>query len=64
MTTNALGYRDYLQRSFKSRINTNPAYSLRAFARDIGLHPARLSMVLSKKQGHTHQKLERLLQHV
>lgn len=28
-------YRDYLQREFQIRTRKNPAYSLRAFARDL-----------------------------
>lgn len=51
MGTELTSYRDYLRRSFEDRISANPRYSLRAFARDIGLDPARLSLILSKKQG-------------
>src|SRR5690606_12528133 len=33
------------------RLGRNPRYSLRAFARDLGLGPTRLSEILSGKQG-------------
>jgi cyanate lyase len=38
---------DILKNIFQERINKNPKYSLRAFARDIGLSPSLLSMVMS-----------------
>lgn len=44
-------YRSYLKRELEERCQRNPKYSLRAFARDLELHPARLSLVLNKKQG-------------
>ena len=42
-------YSEYLHFILKHRANKNPGYSLRAFARDIHLSPARLSQVLSGK---------------
>lgn len=42
-------YVDYLHQVLKDRNQRNPNYSLRAFARDINLSPARLSEVLRGK---------------
>ena len=44
-------YRDLLKTEFHIRILRNRRYSLRAYARDIGLSPAMLSQVLSSKAG-------------
>lgn len=46
MNSAAPHYRDFLEREFASRLRRNPGYSLRAFARDIGLPASRLSEVL------------------
>jgi uncharacterized protein (TIGR02147 family) len=46
-----LGYRDTLRHELVSRCDANPRYSLRAFARDLGLDPARLSDILNEKKG-------------
>jgi uncharacterized protein (TIGR02147 family) len=44
-----LDYREHLSQAFASRTRANPRYSLRAFARDIGLSPSRLSEVMAGK---------------
>lgn len=44
-------YREVLQERLSERLSGNPHYSLRAFARDIGLSPAQLSSVLNGKRG-------------
>jgi uncharacterized protein (TIGR02147 family) len=44
-------YRSYLKSIFRGRSQTNPRYSLRAFARDLGISAGRLSLVLNNKQG-------------
>lgn len=44
-------YRDTLRSELERRRERNPAYSLRAMARDVGLAPSRLSEVLSGKAG-------------
>ena len=44
-------YRDVLKGALESRMTRNSGYSLRAFARDLKLHPARLSSILSGKKG-------------
>lgn len=36
-------YRNYLKREFSVRQKRNPSYSLRAYARDIGMQPSKLS---------------------
>lgn len=44
-------YREILKNEFKKRVKLNASYSLRAFARDIGINPARLSHVLNGTYG-------------
>ncbi|MGE3975888.1 MAG: TIGR02147 family protein [Bdellovibrionales bacterium] len=43
-------YRNYLKASLAIRIAKNPRYSLRTFAKHLGLAPATLSMILSGKK--------------
>ncbi len=51
-------YRLILQKELTNRCESNPRYSLRAFARDLKLSPSRLSEVLNKKQGLSRQAAE------
>jgi len=44
-------YHDLLDEEFEKRKNFNEAYSLRAFARDLGLPAPRLSLILKKREG-------------
>ena len=44
-------YRAYLKADLESRLGRNPAYSLRAYARDLQIAPQILSSVLKKKKG-------------
>ena len=44
-------YRQILKAELETRVARNGTYSLRAFARDIGLSPASLSLVMNGKQG-------------
>ncbi len=44
-------YRDYLEREFQVRQRRNPGYSLRAFARDLGMQPSKLSEVFRGLRG-------------
>lgn len=44
-------YKQYLEREFQTRLRRNPGYSLRAFARDIGMQPSKLSEVLRGLRG-------------
>lgn len=46
-----LNYRDTLRRAFADRCARNASYSLRAFARDLGMMPSRLSEVLNRRRG-------------
>lgn len=43
--------RDILKKVFADRVAKNPAYSLRSFARDLGLSPASMSLVLNGGRG-------------
>lgn len=51
MILGARDYREVLRSALLERQGSNPAYSLRAFARDVGLTAAQLSLVLSGKRG-------------
>jgi uncharacterized protein (TIGR02147 family) len=44
-------YRAILKGEFEQRCNRNPRYSLRAFAKALGISPARVSEIFSGKQG-------------
>ncbi len=44
-------YREWLKETFAVRCKKNPSYSLRAFARDLGLFPSHLCDVFNGKQG-------------
>ncbi len=44
-------YRSILSSAYRSRQTRNPAYSLRAFSRDLGLTPTRMSDILAGRQG-------------
>jgi uncharacterized protein (TIGR02147 family) len=47
----AFGYRETLLGEFQQRTRQNPAYSLRAFSRDIGVPASNLSNILRSKRG-------------
>lgn len=49
MLTN--NYRDILKLELSERCKGNPKYSLRSFARDLGISPSRLSRILNEKEG-------------
>ncbi|WP_415062167.1 TIGR02147 family protein [Bdellovibrio sp.] len=44
-------YRDLIVREFRRRQEENPAYSLRAFSKDLELPPTRLSDILNRRSG-------------
>ena len=44
-------YQQILRTHLTDRTKHNPRYSLRAFARDLGMSPSRISEILSGKQG-------------
>ena len=44
-------YKHYLKDVLEQRLHARRRYSLRAFARDLGMNPARLSCVLNDKKG-------------
>ena len=44
-------YRDVLKEMLGTRVASNPNYSLRAFARDLGISASTLSHVLSLRKG-------------
>jgi uncharacterized protein (TIGR02147 family) len=50
MQTQATNYRDYLREILIEKKKTNPLFSLRSFARTLGIQPAFLSYVLSGKR--------------
>jgi uncharacterized protein (TIGR02147 family) len=57
-------YRTLIQNHLSRRLAANPRYSLRAFARDLGLSPAYLSQILSGKRGLAVRKARAVLEKV
>jgi uncharacterized protein (TIGR02147 family) len=51
MSETGLNYRDFIVKELKRRQALNPAYSLRAFARDLNVTISRISEVLTGKTG-------------
>ena len=51
MTNTAIDYRLIIRDQFNYRCKANPRYSLRAFARDLNISCARLSLILNGKRG-------------
>jgi uncharacterized protein (TIGR02147 family) len=49
-------YRNYLREEFLKRLAKNPQYSLRAFARTVGLAPSRVSQLFNQRQGLSKRK--------
>lgn len=49
--TDVFTYRNYLEREFDGRCRRNSRYSMRAFARDIGIQASKLSEILKKQCG-------------
>ncbi len=46
-----LHYTEFLEREYQTHLRRNPSYSLRAFARDLGMQPSKLSEVLRGIRG-------------
>lgn len=55
-------YRHYLQNEFEKRKVRNPHYSLRAFARDLGASPSRISEAINGKRGISLKLASQLIQ--
>lgn len=49
-----------LEKRFEAKQSQNPLYSLRAFARDLGISSGQLSMILSKKRGVSAESADRM----
>lgn len=49
-------YREILREAWMKRLRKNPSHSLRAFARELGLAPSRLSEIFQGKQGLSRKK--------
>jgi uncharacterized protein (TIGR02147 family) len=54
-------FRDFLQETFDSRVRKNSKYSLRAFARDLGLNDSTLSQLLNERRKITTRHVERVI---
>lgn len=52
----ARDYRDYLRAEYSTRVRRNARYSLRAFARDLGMSPANLSGILKGTHGMSRER--------
>ncbi len=61
MISTLMNYRQYLTREFDRRCQRNPRYSLRAFARDLGLSASRLSEILRVQSGLSESAAEKLI---
>ena len=53
-------FRDILIEAYEKRVVKNPAYSLRAFARDLMVSPAHLSQVVRGKEGFSRVSAKRI----
>lgn len=53
-------YREWMKETLKERVENNPAYSLRAFARDLKLSPASISLILNGRKGLSKPSAERV----
>lgn len=56
----ATDYREWMKATLKERIDNNPSYSLRAFARDLKLSPASISLILNGRKGLSKPTAERV----
>jgi uncharacterized protein (TIGR02147 family) len=54
-------YQQILQQTFKERSRLNPSYSLRSYARDLGLAPSTLSELFNGKKGISPRKAAALI---
>jgi uncharacterized protein (TIGR02147 family) len=57
-------YRQFLEREFQARLRRNAGYSLRAFARDIGMQPSKLSEVLRGVRGLSKRTAEKVAKRI
>ncbi len=57
-STSTNNYREILQAEYEERSTRNPAYSMRSFARDIGLSPSTLSEVVKGRYGLSRARAE------
>jgi len=57
-------YIEMLKTEYRNRHSGNEMYSLRAYARDLGLEPSRLSMVFSKSKGLSLDKAKKVVEAV
>lgn len=53
-------YREWMKETLKERVDNNPSYSLRAFARDLKLSPASVSLILKGRKGLSKPSAERV----
>lgn len=60
MTEKSADYRELIRFELERRCRGNPRYSLRAFARDLGLVPSRVSGVLNRRQGLSREKAAKI----
>lgn len=57
-------YRQYLQYALQERCAKNPSYSLRAFARQVGVSPSHLSRVLKGQKDISAAAAQRIVRHL
>ncbi len=59
-TNNKTTYRSYLERQYQARRGKNSAYSLRAFARNLGIAAPKLSQIFSGSCGLSGESAQRI----
>lgn len=59
-----LNYRTFLNQELEARKRRNPAYSLRSFARDLGMNSSKLSEVLNAKCGLSDESANRIAKEI
>lgn len=54
-------YQDFIAQAYFERRSRNASYSMRAFARDLGMSPSQLSLILNRKRGVSTAKAQELV---
>jgi len=61
MLENDFNYAQVLQKTLNQKKKLNSSYSLRSFARDLGVSPAALSQVLNGKRDFSHKNMSKVI---
>jgi len=58
--TNEMDFLEIINEEFGARVESNPSYSMRAFARDLEISPSRLSEILNERGGMSSKMAEKI----